>query len=227
MKKTTLLMAIALITTSSLSHAEENSLLIGSEVGTMGAGIAFKYRISDTFAVRANANGLTFSDEGKEISDIKYDGELKLDSVGVFGDYIFRNGFKLSAGAYINENKITGISKPKDTDMLKVGDGIYPGKYINKISAEASFNNVSPYIGAGWQSNRNSKGWGFSIDIGAMYQGSPELSASIDTVDATGLSESTKTKINSDFKKEIRYIEEELEDYEWYPIVVFGVYYGF
>src|SRR5688572_20590109 len=82
--------------------------------GTLGIGPELGYRFSDTLGVRGNVTFLS-TDRSVESDGIDYDGDLKLGSGGVMLDFHpFRNGFRLSAGARINRNRVRLEATPSE-----------------------------------------------------------------------------------------------------------------
>jgi hypothetical protein len=168
--------------------------------GTLGIGLDVSKIISDRFAVRANVNGLklnlnAFKSIDKEIKKItsKVKGlnasaDIDFLSAGLLLDYHpFSNGLFASAGVYYNANKLkatlTGTT-------LKYEGTTYSNTAVESITSSLGYNTFSPYLGIGY-SNITQSGFGFTVDVGIMYSGTPKVSTTIkpgpdyDTVKAT------------------------------------------
>ena len=218
---------IALVATQLLC-AEGNipSYNTALKVGTFGAGIDVSRMLNEKVALRANINGLRIN-RNEDLDDISYDATLSLLTVGVLADYYpFETSFRLSGGLYYNGNKLEGTARPASGETIDLGDNNYIGvNQIGRVDAKIDFNKVAPYLGVGWGNKPSSGGWGFTFDLGVMYQGSPEVYAN--AVPNASLSQSDKDKIAADVEKERKKIEDDASSYKWYPVLMLGVNYTF
>jgi hypothetical protein len=195
---------------------------VGLKAGTLGAGIEWSMPINEQFSVRFNFNGASY-DEKEESDDVTYDGTLKLSNIGILGDYYpSESSFRLTAGAFINNNKFTGRALPTSLSPIDLGDSTYGINDIGHVDTEVTFQKVSPYIGIGFGNDTREKGWGFTLDIGAMYQGTPQAD-----VTASIKNPLLAAVINKELEAEKRNLEEELSDFTIYPVVMIGVNYTF
>jgi len=195
---------------------------VGLRAGTLGAGVDISTPINENLTVRVNINGFNYS-RTEEIDDINYNGDLKLFTAGVLLDYFpFASTFRVSAGAYYNNNKFTGTAKPVGDIKISINDIEYGVDDVGQLDAKITFNKFAPYLGFGWGSNANKRGFGFSFDIGAIYHGTPktDLNVIINNKDL-------EDKINQDVEAEKRSLEDEIDKYKFYPVVMIGVNYTF
>ncbi len=242
--KNTKLLFFTLLTT--LLCAEEGLLFSGSSVevstypydgveqstvslkaGSLGVGIDLSKHYTEKIGFRLNLNGITYN-ENKEVSEINYDADISLLTVGVLADYfpVLESSFRVSAGIYYNDNHGDGLFKPSQSTQFMLGYGQYDGNDIVAVEAGAYYeNSVAPYVGIGWEKKNIVDGVGFTLDIGGLYQGPTKVYATA-TVDEN-LPESLKTQIKNDVETERIQIEKDLESYEWYPVIMVGVNYSF
>ena len=201
------------------STTEYNAAL---KFGTLGIGVDVSHMFNDSFGVRLNINGLKYNDS-RDLADITYDTDLNLFTAGLLADYYpLENNFRLSAGLYYNDNHIDGTGKYAN-GTIEIGDHTYNSNEIGSFNASADYdNNVAPYVGIGWGNKSTSSGWGFTLDVGALYQGSTQIHACV-----TNESTLLKDQIDSDIEKERKKIEDDIKDYQWYPVVMIGVNYSF
>ena len=125
---------------------------------------------------------------------------------------------------------------PARDEKLEIGDR----EYDATLNASLAFERFAPYLGIGWTSGRSGAGVGFSVDAGAFYHGSPDLSA---TGSAGGCSFSVskgatatvgdgcvlaglEAQLKTDLEKEHRKLRKDL-DLNWYPVLSVGVSYRF
>lgn len=217
------------------AKAQDGSIYGAAHGGTLGAGLLLGYDITSSFSARAAVNYFSLSaDETSAGND--YSVDLQLLSLGLLGDWHpFGNGFRVTAGALFNGNKVTLASSADD---LELGGGSYRGS----MEAEMGFNALAPYVGIGWTSGRGKeRGFSFFADAGVVLQGSPRLSAS-GGVEGQGtscgfsLSESGRATVQpgcglqdlrADLESEHADLEDELSEFNLYPVLMLGVAYRF
>lgn len=150
--------------------------------------------------------------------DIKYKGDVHLESVPILLDlHPFNGGFRITGGVYYNKN---------DIDLSSV---VAPGTVIGGVAVggTALLNaNVSwseefaPYLGIGWGNAADGDSVlpiGFSLDIGAFYQGSPDVI----------LTDSSGLVLPADLAIEQAQIEEDLSDFKFFPVITVGIHIQF
>ena len=143
----------------------------GVQVSTLGLGVFAAWDVSDAFAVHGMVNYFG-RDLDRHEAGIEYKVDLRLQSIGLILDwYAFRNGFRVSGGAFLNQNEFSAMAKDGG---LEIGDNLYDGV----LDALVDFNSVAPYLGVGWNSGRGRSGLSIGIEAGVLFQGTPKLSAS-------------------------------------------------
>lgn len=184
---------------------------IGLRVGTQGWGAEVGFKLSDRFGLRAGLYGAEISDSYEE-TDIVYDGDLQLGGLGVIADFHpFRGGFHLSAGLLSNETGIDMSATP--TMSQTIGGNVYTPAEIGTLTGSVDFDDTAPYFGLGWGRIPGSGRVGFLADIGVLAQGS----GSVSLTSSTGL-------INpADLQAEIDEIEADIEDFDLWPVISFGL----
>lgn len=204
----------------------------GFKVGTLGLGLDLSIPVNESFNVRFNVSGLNYSKEDSE-EDIDYDASIDLLTVGLLLDYypMVESQFRLTAGAYYNGNGFDAEAIPT-AGTYEINDVIYQADDIGSLTAETVLNKVAPYVGIGWGNKGSEAGWGFSIDVGAMYHGEAELEASVTRgvgipTDGGGPNDILFDQIQDDVETERQSAEDDMSDFRWYPIIMVGVTYTF
>lgn len=211
----------SIVAGSSAARAEDKAsgLSVGVTAGTLGVGPEVGYRISPLFGVRGNATFLGIGHDF-DVNDITYNGRLKLSSFGLNADlYPFQGGFRLSAGARINKNKVRMRATPKSN--VSVGDDDYTPAQIGTLSGDVRTKDFSPTLTLGYAGGLT-KGIKFGIDAGAMFQGSPRIA----NLKATGLLARDPAFL-ADIAKEQREIDDEINRYNVYPLLQISLSYAF
>lgn len=219
MRLTLICAAVALSATTPAFAQESGGVSAGITAGTLGIGPEIAYRFSDNLGVRGNA---TFFGLGRNVESdgIEYDGDLKLRSGGVMLDlHPFANGFRISAGARINSNKVRLTATPSDD--VEIGEETYTPEEIGTLSGTVRANDFAPTLTIGWGGG-TSRGLKFGIEAGGMFQGSPKVR----NLRATGMLGS-----DPDFQDSLREEEEEVEsdldNFKIYPILQLSLGYRF
>ena len=169
--------------------------------------------------MRANA---TFLGVGRdeEIDDIDYDGDLDLNSFGALLDwYPTGGGFRVSIGGRINNTEIGIVGRPATS--VTVGDTTYAPEQIGSLSGTVTTDDFAPQLTIGYGGTL-AKGLTLGAEIGVLWQGQPQ----IDNLRATGLLASTP-QLQVDIEREQQEIENELDDYELWPILQVEFLYRF
>ena len=191
---------------------------IAPRISTLGGGLEFAKGLTPSFGLRGGFNYFTYGYDATE-SDVEYNLDLELKSLGLFADWHpFKGSFRLSGGFLINGNGIEGKAKPT-TANFDIGDGSYA---LNSASLEISYDTFAPYFGLGWDTTFGDEdNWGFCFDLGLVYSGSPE--ASLNVVPTAGMT----AALAADVKKEEADLQESLDDFEWWPVLSAGLVYQF
>jgi hypothetical protein len=197
---------------------ETGPVSVGAKIGTLGIGIAGEYRLSESFGLALGANYFKY-DFDFTADEIDYDAELNLASLNFLAHYYPTRGrFRLTGGLGFNGNEIDAQSKGDAS--LEIGGTTYTASQVGTIDGKIDFRAVAPYLGLGWGPSVE-KRWGFTFDIGVLFQGSPDVELT-----ASGLLANSPA-FQADLAEEQRAIEDELEKFQYYPIIGLGIYYRF
>ncbi|MEO0606901.1 MAG: hypothetical protein AAFY82_01620 [Pseudomonadota bacterium] len=211
---------VAAATLTSAAYADGNFAVTGG-IGTMGGSVEGQVRVSDFFQLRGGVNYLTF-DETIDVDEISYDGELDFSGFGAFVDlHPFRNSFFVTGGAYAGDKTIDLLATSEVS--VEIGDLLFTPAEYGRLEGDVSFDDVAPFVGAGFDTTFQGDGnWGFHILAGAALYGSGDV-----TLEAVGGTLSNDPLLQAQLEQEIRDIEEEIEDYEVWPVVQIGLSYRF
>jgi hypothetical protein len=192
---------------------------VSPKVGTLGAGVVISKGYSEKFSINIDLNTFSYDTTENE-NNIDYDFEFDLQTIGLLGNYHpFGGSFRLTAGMYINNNEFNLTGKPNAGGTFEIGNATYTAAQVGTLTGRVAFDSTAPYVGIGW-GNRPEKHFGFTLDIGALYQGSPEL-----TLQATGAL--ANPALAADVERERQELQNDLDDFKWYPVVSLGLYFRF
>ncbi len=190
---------------------------IAAKVSTLGGNLELYRSFGDQFNAHVGFNYFGLDQSLDDEDDYVVDATVGLMSISALGDYFpfESSSFRVTAGLYFNLNEIDAIVTP--TETYEVGGDIYSIEELGTLDMNIAFNPVAPYIGLGFGNpTAGDSGFGFSFDIGSMYQG-----GSIVNMTAEGLLEPTAAEDQE------KLIEDNLSWFKWYPVVSLGLSYKF
>jgi len=80
-----------------------------------------------------------------------------------------------------------------------------------------------PYAGFGWgNAVGKNKRLGVSFELGVVFQGSPDIE-----LESTGGALSSSPALQAEIAKEEKKIEDDIDDFEYYPVIALGISYKF
>ena len=211
-----------LIASGSAGAISLGSVDVGVNAGTLGAGPTLGVTIvPNKFRARLTTGFLDYSDSATS-EGIKYEGDLELRNAALIGDYHpFGGLFRLSAGAVINGNEFNATGTVVSGQTYTSNGVTYTAGAGDSVNASVEFDDLAPYAGFGWGTAGVEGGLSLSADIGVMFQGTPEADISVDTAPALQAQADRYAREAEDD------LNNELEDFEMYPVIQIGAVYRF
>src|SRR5262249_40433568 len=147
---------------------------IGVKAGTLGFGADLTGRINNWFDVRGTFNSANVT-HSEDLSDISYDGDLKLGAYGLLLDlFPMKGSFRLTAGFLKNRPGADLSGTP--TSDTQIGDTTYTPAQIGTMDGTLDYKDNVPYIGIGFGNAAKAPGRvKFLMDIGVLSQGSGDV----------------------------------------------------
>ncbi len=233
-KKTASLVCGILLTFAGHSAAEEGNIDLGVAAGTLGIGAEIGVGVAEQLRLRGGVNYLQFSFDST-ISNIDYEMEPEFKNGSLLLDwYPFSGSFRVTGGLFINGNEIALSGQPRQDTLL--GDYAIPDEYAHlsyladsvKINGTVDFNTIAPFFGIGWNSNiEKEKGWGIAFDMGILFQGKPQVSSLTASADAPLGNYANHPLVLEALEQERQAIEDDLEDFQYYPVATLKLNYTF
>lgn len=199
----------------------DEDFAVTASVGTTGGILEGQYALNDFVQARAGGNFLKINQDVTE-DDINYEGDFEFVGGGAFVDlHPFRNSFMLTGGVYVGD-KIFDFEATSDEDV-SIGDVFFSPAEYGRLVGDTEWENVAPFVGLGYDSTFRGDGpWGFQAIVGAAVLGSGDV-----TLRSVGGTLSDDPLLQQQLSVEEARIEEEIEDYEYYPVVQLGLSYRF
>ncbi|MEE4360371.1 MAG: hypothetical protein V2I63_02475 [Pseudomonadales bacterium] len=215
---------VALAATTSAARAEGPA--VGVQAGTLGLGVSLTLDLTETLNVRGLINGAS-TDYDDDASGIDYAFDLDLASYGAMLDWhVFGGGFRVSAGAFINDNEISGVGFPQPGSVVEIGDVLFDADDIDRTEASLGFDDFAPYVGIGWGNAVGpGKRFGVTFDLGVYLQGAPQ--ASFRAFASPSAPAGAQALLDAEVAREQAEIQNDLDDFEFYPVLSLGLSYKF
>lgn len=193
---------------STASVADDN-LWLGVKAGTLGLGVEGTWRPIPWFDLRAGVNSYEYDHDGTE-GGIDYDATLDLQSW--YGTANFRmplSPFRVTAGVFNNGNELRLVSR--ETGPIDVGGTTFTSAEVGTLQGLTTFEDVAPYAGIGFDFGLFGK-VGLNLDLGVMYQGTPEVALMSDGLLAND------PVFQDALENERAELQEDVDKYKLYPV---------
>jgi len=174
---------------------------LGFKAGTLGIGGELTTNLLSNVNLRGSIQWFDL-DVDVELDDIDYDLNIEMLNPMLLIDwYPFSGRFRLSGGVLFNGTDIS--LEATSAEAIEIGDESYGPDEIGVLHGESDFDDIAPYVGIGFGNPLTRGGhWGFSIDAGVAFIGSPDVDLT-----ATG-----PLAANPDFLADLAAEEAEIED---------------
>jgi hypothetical protein len=97
-----------------------------------------------------------------------------------------------------------------------------------RARAQVRFNDLAPYLGIGWgNTTRGQRRLYYSFDLGLAFHGSPDVDLDVQGIIADVAREEASQELRTFLANEEEKLEDELEDFDIFPVVSFGLSYRF
>lgn len=195
-------------------------LYISPAVSTLGLGLETGVRLNETFGLRFGGNWFSF-DADREIDDVDYDADVTLASLGTLVDYHpFQGGFRLSGGLRFNFNQADLTGTPNED--FEIGNTVFSADDVGILDGDVNFNVLAPFLGIGYGAALLDGSLSIGFDLGVMYQGKADVD-----LDAEGGLLEGNAILEAELAAEEDDVEDDLEDFQFYPVVGLAVVYRF
>ena len=192
---------------------------VGVTGGTTGLGVEAKANPLPTGHVMIRG-GVSYLDVGGDFDSdgVTYDGDVEVANLNAVLDFSPTGGlFYISGGAYFGDKTVDLVATPMNN--VDVGGVTFTPGEVGSLVGEVEYSDVSPYLGIAFDNFTNSvAGWSFNARAGVMFVGSPDI-----TVNSVGGTLSSDAALLNALNAEIDSLEEDAEDYEFFPVVTLGV----
>ena len=202
--------AAVLATFGATDAVADDDFWLAARAGTQGLGLEATWRPVPYLDLRAGFSRYDY-DTTRTEAGIDYDAELGLESLyATVNARIPASPIRFSAGLVANGNE--GNFLGNDTGTYEIGGQLFDASQVGNLRGRATFEDLAPYAGMGLDF-RLGNTVGLHFDAGVMYQGDPSLAMSADGVIASD------PTFQAALESERVELEQELEDFAWYPVL--------
>ncbi|MCG6932926.1 MAG: FecR domain-containing protein [Gallionella sp.] len=207
-----------------MDRNSRSDLAVVGKVGSLGLGAELALGLTDSLGARIGLNAFNYNYNATS-STVNYDFKLQLQTVSALADwYPFEGSFRTSVGVMYNNNKVSLAGLPTG-GTYTINGTTYNSTDVGSLQGEMAFNKVAPYIGIGWGNPaEKDKGWGFTSDIGVLFQGNPKTSL-VATCSSAIAGTASCTQLQSDAAAENTKLQSDLSNFKWWPVASIGISY--
>ncbi|NJR31766.1 MAG: hypothetical protein HC778_01355 [Chamaesiphon sp. CSU_1_12] len=166
--------------------------------------------------------GYNYSSQG-----IDYNASLSPTNVHLLGDYFpFGGGLRVTGGLIFQNNRFSGTAKSNASNQININGTNYNASQIGTVETSGNFSNsVAPYLGIGFGTPINS-GFGFNVDAGVMFAGSPTVSLSANNISPL-VPVAIQNQLRSDLAAQQQRTNADISSFRLYPVLSIGFSYAF
>jgi hypothetical protein len=219
---------IGLIAGALFNAAAQADTGVSVGLGTAGLGLHLSAAVSDKLNARFGVNALNYSFNDTS-SSVNYDFKLKLQTFDALLDWFPMEGkFRITGGVAYNGSKIDGTAKPNGNGTYTFNGQTYNNSDIGSVNGNIKFRTAAPYLGVGWGNPvAKDKGWGFSSDVGVLFQGSPNATLTATCGATASSAPGGCATLQSNVAAQQASLNDTMSSYKYYPIVRIAVTYKF
>ena len=197
-----------------------HGIAAGLGVGTEGIGIQGTTAIiPKTLNLNVGFDYLHVS-QSIHTSNVNYNAGVNLQGEPITVSWFpFQGNFNLTAGVFINQNGFNVTGTPTGGTYTFNGH-TYTASRVGSLTGKTHFNGAAPYVGIGWGDPMDGGRLTFTANVGAIYEGAPNVSLT-----ATGAA--ANPLLASDVQAEQNSLNNKVSGYQWWPVMGVGLMYRF
>lgn len=197
------------------AHAQ--GIAVSAGIGTTGGVVEAQVELTPMIQIRSGYNYFQYGVDDS-YDDIAYSGDLDLTTVGAFVDLRpFGGSFIITGGAYFGGKTLALAALSGQT--YEIGGNTYSAAQVGNLAADVDLEDTAPFVGLGWDTTFQGDGnIGFKLIAGAMFTGSPQVNLT-----STGGSLSNDSNFQTQLAQEETNLQEDIDDFEIYPVIQAGL----
>lgn len=211
-----------------LAGAAQAQVGITADLGTTGAGFHLVVPMESNLNGRFGVNMLNH-DFDRSTNGVDYAIKGKLRTLDVLFDWYVRDGslFHLTGGLVYNGNRFDATAQPNQLGKLVLNGNSYTAADVGILKGRIDYRKAAPYLGIGWGNalaNDNRSHWSFNADLGAFFQGNPNVK--LGSYGCT-VSKQVCDALVKDVAAERLRLTDDISGFKLYPVARAGLNYRF
>ncbi|WP_109370533.1 MULTISPECIES: hypothetical protein [unclassified Massilia] len=210
-----------------LAGAAQAQIGVTADLGTTGAGFHLVVPMESNLNGRFGANMFNH-DFDRSTNGVDYAIKGKLRTFDVLFDWYVREGspFHLTGGLVYNGNRFDASAQANQFGKLTLNGNTYTAADIGILKGRIDYRKAAPYLGIGWGNAlvTNAGHWSFNADLGAFYQGNPNVD--LGSYGCT-VSKDTCDALFKDVAAERLRLKDDVSGFKLYPVARASLNYGF
>lgn len=216
-------------------NAADTNFGVGVKAGTMGYGADFTVTVTKTINARLSLTSFEFDDKNETfiVGDASDNGTIDVILEADIGAnallldwHVFDGTFHLTAGLVKNNGNVIFTGTLRDDFVINgqaVSTSDITGAMNGKVTLGESY---EPYIGIGWGRKASAEGGlSVSFEMGvALLDPKVDFNATVNTGGANGLSQA---ELDSRLQSAENDANDDISDFETYPVISLGINYAF
>ncbi len=200
---------------------------VGVTVGTTGLGANVNIPVLPILGVRIGYSGFTYHHDIDQ-TEVEYAGRLHFsEASGLLDWYVLAGSFHVTAGVYGGDTRVDVNGRPTD-GTYTINGTTYNAAQVGSLSGRLKFgNSVQPYLGLGWGNPFRGGPLTFTVDLGAIYGGTPSVSLSAQCGVAAPPGSPACTQVQNSLAGERAQLASDVTVAKWYPVLNLGLAFRF
>ena len=195
-------------------------------IGTHGLMLGYAQPVAPSVTLRGDIASLGKHSTTKTENSIHYDAELKLARGGVFADWFFTGGWRLTGGVTFNSMKLDLAGRPTN-NQITIGNTTYATQDGDRFDAQVKFPKTTPFLGFGYGHQGGTEGrWGFHFDLGASI-GRATVSSAASGPTFDSMNATDRATLNANVDKETQELRDGVGKIRAIPQLSLGANYRF
>ena len=205
--------------TAFAGHCVSGEIYLGA--GLPGVMLGYAQPVSSNFTVRGDWATLGTRRKQTTEEGVTYDAELGFNRIGVFADWFYFGGLRITGGLTFNNLKANFVAKGDGVTQFTIGSNTFIGAADDRLNVSIKYPKTTPYLGLGY-GHQASTGWGFVFDAGVSF-GKATVS---ETHSGTNLGNSSLVS-QADIDAEMAQLREGVAKIKYIPQLSLGLNYRF
>ncbi len=137
--------------------------------GLPGVMLGYAHPLNSSFTLRGDWATLGTRTKQQAENGIVYDAEVGFNRVGLFADWFYWGGMRITGGMTFNNLKLNLVARGDGATQFQIGNNppVTPGP-DERLSVSVKYPKSTPYLGLGY-GHQASTGFGFLFDLGASF----------------------------------------------------------